>query len=63
MPATVHALDTRRTETPNATMITLASPPLGPIEALSLWRGEMEAGATRSTSSTASSSGPCSPAS
>jgi quercetin dioxygenase-like cupin family protein len=43
---TVHAADARRTETPNATMTTLASPTLGPSAGLSLWRVEMEAGAS-----------------
>jgi quercetin dioxygenase-like cupin family protein len=45
MPATVRAAEGRRTETPNATMTTLASPTLGPSAGLSLWRVEMEAGA------------------
>jgi quercetin dioxygenase-like cupin family protein len=45
MPTTVRAAESRRTETPNATMTTLASPTLGPTEGLSLWRVEMEAGA------------------
>lgn len=40
---------TRRTETPNAVMTTLASPTLGDTEALSLWRVEMAAGATGPT--------------
>jgi quercetin dioxygenase-like cupin family protein len=46
MPATILAAAGRRTETPNATMTTLASPTLGPTEGLSLWRVEMEAGVT-----------------
>jgi len=37
--------DVRRTETPNATMTTLASPTLGPTAGLSLWQVEMTAGA------------------
>ena len=45
MPATVRAAESRRTETPNATMTTLASPTLGPTAGLSLWQVEMEAGA------------------
>jgi len=45
MPSTVRAAEGRRTETPNATMTTLASPTLGPTADLSLWRVEMEAGA------------------
>ena len=44
MTATVRAGDNRRTETPNATMTTLASPTLGPTDGLALWRVEMEAG-------------------
>lgn len=35
----------RRTETPNATMTTLASPTLGDSAGLSLWQVEMSAGA------------------
>jgi quercetin dioxygenase-like cupin family protein len=46
MPTTVRAAEGRRTETPSATMTTLASPTLGPSEGLSLWRVEMEAGVT-----------------
>lgn len=46
MPTTVRAAENRRTETPNATMTTLASPTLGPTAGLSLWRVEMEPGAT-----------------
>jgi quercetin dioxygenase-like cupin family protein len=46
MPTTVRAADSRRTETPNATMTTLASPTLGPSTGLSLWQVEMEAGIT-----------------
>jgi quercetin dioxygenase-like cupin family protein len=38
--------NTRRTETPNATMTTLASPTLGPTDGLSLWQVEMVAGAS-----------------
>jgi quercetin dioxygenase-like cupin family protein len=45
MLATVRAADRRTTETPNATMTTLASPTLGPSGALSLWIVEMSAGA------------------
>lgn len=45
MPATIRAAESRRTETPNATMTTLASPTLGPSTGLSLWQVEMEAGA------------------
>jgi quercetin dioxygenase-like cupin family protein len=41
MPSTVRATEGRRTETPNATMTTLASPTLGPTAGLSLWRVEM----------------------
>ena len=41
----VTAADKRRTETPNATMITLASPTLGGSAGLSLWRVSMRAGA------------------
>jgi quercetin dioxygenase-like cupin family protein len=44
MPSTVRAAEGRRTETPNATMTTLASPTLGPTAGLSLWRVEMEPG-------------------
>jgi quercetin dioxygenase-like cupin family protein len=39
----VTAADKRRTETPNATMITLASPTLGGSAGLSLWRVSMRA--------------------
>ena len=47
MPATtVKAADTRRTETPNATMVTRASPTLGGSARLSLWEVRMEAGST-----------------
>lgn len=35
---------TRRTETPNAVMTTLASPSLGATDSLSMWLVEMEAG-------------------
>jgi quercetin dioxygenase-like cupin family protein len=45
MPATpVRAADARRTETPNATMITHASPTLGGSARLSVWEVRMEAG-------------------
>ncbi|MGK2938856.1 MAG: cupin domain-containing protein [Solirubrobacteraceae bacterium] len=40
----VRAEDTRRTETPNAAMTTLASPTLGSTDGLSLWRVAMAAG-------------------
>jgi quercetin dioxygenase-like cupin family protein len=40
----VTAAEKRRTETPNATMITLASPTLGGTAGLSLWRVSMRAG-------------------
>jgi quercetin dioxygenase-like cupin family protein len=46
MKSTVRAAERRRTETPNATMTTFASPTLGPSDGLSLWSVEMEAGAT-----------------
>jgi quercetin dioxygenase-like cupin family protein len=46
MPSTVRATEGRRTETPNATMTTLASPTLGPTAGLSLWRVEMTPGVT-----------------
>jgi quercetin dioxygenase-like cupin family protein len=42
---TVRAGENRRTETPNATMTTLASPTLGATAGLSLWQVEMAAGA------------------
>lgn len=45
MIKTVRAGDNRRTETPNATMTTLASPTLGPTAGLSMWQVEMAAGA------------------
>lgn len=45
MPKVVRASEARRTETPNATMTTLASPTLGATAGLSLWRVEMAAGA------------------
>ena len=45
MPGTIPAAWRRRTETPNATMTTLASPTLGPTDGLSLWEVEMAAGA------------------
>lgn len=38
--------EARRTETPNATMTTFASPTLGPTDGLSLWQVEMVAGAS-----------------
>jgi quercetin dioxygenase-like cupin family protein len=43
--ALVRAADTRRTETPNATMTTHASPTLGASSGLSLWQVEMAADA------------------
>jgi len=46
MIAVIRAADTRRTETPNATMTTLASPTLGTSDGLSLWQVEMSAGAS-----------------
>jgi quercetin dioxygenase-like cupin family protein len=45
MVATVRARKTRRIETPNATMTTLASPTLGATAGLSMWQVEMAAGA------------------
>jgi quercetin dioxygenase-like cupin family protein len=45
MITTVRAGESRSTETPNATMTTLASPTLGPTSRLSMWRVEMTAGA------------------
>jgi quercetin dioxygenase-like cupin family protein len=42
----VHANETRRTETPNATMTTLASPTLSGPTAISLWRVEFSIGAS-----------------
>lgn len=45
MPAApVRAADARRTETPNATMITHASPTLGGSARLSVWEVRMDAG-------------------
>jgi quercetin dioxygenase-like cupin family protein len=41
----VRAGERRRTETPNATMTTLASPTLGATAGLSMWQVEMAAGA------------------
>ena len=41
----VRAGERRRSETPNATMTTLASPTLGATAALSMWQVEMAAGA------------------
>ena len=47
MPTTtVKAADARRTETPNATMVTRASPTLGGSARLSLWEVRMEAGSS-----------------
>jgi quercetin dioxygenase-like cupin family protein len=49
MPETsrlVRATETRLTETPNATMTTLASPSLGMTDGISLWRVAMQAGST-----------------
>jgi len=46
MPTTIRAAESRRTETPNATMTTLASPTQGQSEGISLWRVEMDAGVT-----------------
>lgn len=40
----VRSAESRRTQTPNAVMTTLASPTQGPTEGLSLWRVEMQAG-------------------
>lgn len=45
MAGTVRAVEARRTETPNATMTTLASPTLGASAGLSLWQVEMPAAA------------------
>lgn len=45
MITTVRSHEHRRTETPNATMTTLASPTLGPTRGWSMWRVEMSAGA------------------
>jgi quercetin dioxygenase-like cupin family protein len=45
MITTVRAGEHRRTETPNATMTTLASPTLGPTAGQSMWQVEMAAGA------------------
>lgn len=42
----VRAEETRRTETPNATMTTLSSPSVSGASDTSLWIVEMEAGAT-----------------
>jgi quercetin dioxygenase-like cupin family protein len=41
----VRADERRRTDTPNATMTTLASPTLGATAGLSMWQVEMDAGA------------------
>jgi quercetin dioxygenase-like cupin family protein len=46
MDRVIRAADTRRTETPNAAMTTLASPTLGDTGGLSLWLVEMSAGAS-----------------
>ena len=45
MISTVRAIENRRTETPNATMTTLASPTLGATDGLSMWYVEMAEGA------------------
>ncbi|HEY5317368.1 MAG TPA: cupin domain-containing protein [Solirubrobacteraceae bacterium] len=45
MASTIRAAHARRTETPNATMTTLASPTLGATAGLSLWLVEMTGGA------------------
>jgi quercetin dioxygenase-like cupin family protein len=45
MLTTVRREERRRTETPNATMTTLASPTLGATVGLSVWQVEMTAGA------------------
>ncbi len=45
VPTTVPVASTRRIETPNAIMTTLASPTLGASSELSLWQVEMQAGA------------------
>ncbi len=45
MIATIRADASRRTETPNATMTTFASPTLGETAGLSMWQVEMAAGA------------------
>lgn len=45
MITTVRAGENRRTQTPNATMRTLASPTLGPTAGLSMWQVEMAPGA------------------
>jgi quercetin dioxygenase-like cupin family protein len=45
MMSIVRADQRRRTETPNATMTTLASPTLGTTSGLALWQVEMVAGA------------------
>jgi quercetin dioxygenase-like cupin family protein len=42
----VRAADARRTDTPNATMTTLASPTVGETATLALWRVAYPAGAT-----------------
>jgi quercetin dioxygenase-like cupin family protein len=45
MTKVVRADERRRTETPNATMTTVASPTLGATVGLSMWQVEMTAGA------------------
>jgi quercetin dioxygenase-like cupin family protein len=45
MVLVIRAGDRRRSETPNATMTTLASPTLGATADLSMWQVEMTAGA------------------
>lgn len=45
MITTIRAAENRRTETPNATMTTLASPTLGATAGLSMWYVEMTEGA------------------
>lgn len=46
MNATIHHDAVRVTETPNATMTTLASPTLGGTKNLSLWKVRMQPGAS-----------------
>ncbi|MHB8531755.1 MAG: cupin domain-containing protein [Solirubrobacteraceae bacterium] len=43
---TIRSAETRVSETPNATMRTLASPTLGSTAGVSMWQVEMEAGAS-----------------
>lgn len=45
MITTVRAGENRHSETPNATMTTLASPTLGPTSGSSMWQVDMTAGA------------------